>query len=348
MSREDAAVKQEENITQTVCHEDGFCPKSSQEEELESTMEENERLKTTIKQIQENYKSLQLRFLEMLQQGSAIEGAEEPELVSLSLGRRPTGSKRDDQKRTKTRTNSKTEADDDDHNINGGLTLGLDPKFLLSTENNSDLTKEEDDDAGETRQPASKVQKTTNGNPHEEEAGLKSQAKRARVSVRTRCEALTVSIMLLCPVRKQVQRSVDDMSILITTYEWNHNHPIPESAAAMASTTAAAASMLLSGSSASQPFSTELNGLSFSSCLHDNSRSPSFPTITLDLTGSPSSFLTNSHTTPRFPWTNLNFSSQHDQFYQALTKAITSDPSFRTLISAAISMVDQRAESFGH
>ncbi|KAE8672421.1 putative WRKY transcription factor 61 [Hibiscus syriacus] len=150
-----------------------------------------------------------------------------------------------------------------------------------------------------------------------------------------------------CPVRKQVQRSVDDMSILITTYEGNHNHPISESATAMASTTSAAASMLLSGSSASQPLSTELNGLSFSS-IHDNSRSPSFPTITLDLVGSPSSFLTNFPTTSRFPWTNLNFSSQQDQFYQTLTKAITSDPSFRSIISAAISMVDQRAESFGH
>ncbi|KAE8672420.1 hypothetical protein F3Y22_tig00111841pilonHSYRG00069 [Hibiscus syriacus] len=194
MSREDGAVKQEEYITQTACHEDGFCPKSSQEEGLESALEENERLKTMIKQIQENYKSLQLRFLEMLQQGSAIEGAEEePELVSLSLGRSPTGSKRDDQKRTTTTTNRKTEADDDDHNINGGLTLGLelDPKFLLSTENNSELPKEEDDDAGETWQPASKVQKNTSGDHHEEEVGHKSQVKRARVSVRTKCEALT-------------------------------------------------------------------------------------------------------------------------------------------------------------
>ncbi|KAE8668626.1 hypothetical protein F3Y22_tig00112289pilonHSYRG00053 [Hibiscus syriacus] len=187
-SREDAAVKQEENTTQTVCHEDDCCPKDSQEKEIESAMEENERLKTMIKQIQENYKSLQLRFLEMLQQGSAIEGAEEPELVSLSLGRSPTGSKRDDQKRTT--INRKAEADDD-HNINGGLTLGLDPKFLLSTKNNSELPKEEDD----TGQAPSKVQKTTSGD-HEEAVGHKSQVKRARVSVRTRCEALTVSIKL--------------------------------------------------------------------------------------------------------------------------------------------------------
>ncbi|GMI82537.1 hypothetical protein like AT4G04450 [Hibiscus trionum] len=287
---------------------------SSHEEELESAMEENERLKTMIKQIQENYKSLQLRFIEMLQQGSAIEGAEEePELVSLSLGTSPTGSQKDDQKRTTT-------------NINGGLTLGLNPRFP-SHENNSELPKEED---------------------HEEAvvAADKSQVKRARVSVRTRCEALTMydgcqwrkygqkiskgnpcprsyyrcTVAPGCPVRKQVQRSVDDMSILITTYEGKHNHPLPVSATAMASTTAAAASMLLSGSSTSQPpglsSAVELNGLSFSSSLHDNSRPPLFPTITIDLTCSPASsnyisgrFTADFPATPRFPPANLNFSS---------------------------------------
>ena len=124
------------------------------------------------------------------------------------------------------------------------------------------------------------------------------------------------------------------MSILITTYEGNHNHPLPVSATALASTTSAAASMLLSGSSTSQQpglsstatstLTTELNGLNFS--LHDNSRtrqfylpnssSPLFPTITLDLTASPSSssnyfnrFSTNFPATGRFPSTNLNFSS---------------------------------------
>ncbi|MBA0649848.1 hypothetical protein Goklo_017364 [Gossypium klotzschianum] len=172
------------------------------------------------------------------------------------------------------------------------------------------------------------------------------------------------------------------MSILVTTYEGSHNHPIPVSATTMASTTAAAASMLLSGSSTSQPsLSTEINGLNFSSSLHDNSRLPSYPTITLDLTGSPSSsssfnyfnrFPTNCPVTTRFPSTNLNFSSplvsnesftQENYFYQqsltdTLTKAITSDPSFRSLISAAISSLvghssakhgdgtDQKGDSF--
>ncbi|TYI08817.1 hypothetical protein ES332_A09G028500v1 [Gossypium tomentosum] len=412
---DDHAVKQEENITQEGCSPEPsktdigrkvrktvdlkLSSSSSTHDELETAKEENERLKMMLEQIQENYKSLQSRFFEIIKQESAIEeGSEEPELVSLSLGRSsPTGSKKDDKKTTICK---KTE--EDDHN-KSGLTLGLDSKFQLSTEIVSNPSHEN------SSKDANKVQKRPSSDEdHEEGVEQKSQVKRARVSVRTRCDAPTMydgcqwrkygqkiskgnpcprayyrcTVAPDCPVRKQVQRSFEDMSILVTTYEGSHNHPIPVSATTMASTTAAAASMLLSGSSTSQPaLSTEINGLNFSSSLHENSRLPSYPTITLDLTASPSSsssfnyfnrFPTNCPATPRFPSTNLNFSSplvsnesftQEHYFYQksltdTLTKAITSDPSFRSLISAAISSMvghssakpgdgtDKRGDSF--
>ncbi|XP_022740395.1 probable WRKY transcription factor 72 [Durio zibethinus] len=501
--RAGGAVKQENNIAPSVGYEEGCSPEAikitdigrkqhqssdlnlsspchedlvdnKEKVELESAKaeigevkKENERLKMMLEQIQENYKSLQLRFFEIHQQGAAKKSAHsapshndvqssEDELISLSLGRSsPTDSKKEE----KTTRSSKTK---EDQEIKAGLTLGLSSKFQLSTEIVSNpspensLEEPKEDDAEETC-PPSKIQKTTkNGN---EEAAQQAHLKRARVSVRARCDAATMSdgcqwrkygqkiakgnpcprayyrctVAPGCPVRKQVQRYAEDMSILITTYEGNHNHPLPVSATAMASTTSAAASMLLSGSSTSQPglsstatsaLTTELNGLNFS--LHDNSRtkqfylpnstSPLFPTITLDLTASPSSnyfnrISTNFPTTARFPSTNLNFSSSESnilptvwgngypaygkvpynqtrngnlnlgkeslqQFYKSfleknhqaaasqqsltetLIKAITSDPSFRSVIAAAISstvgssvkpgdQTDKKSESFG-
>ncbi|XP_023530899.1 probable WRKY transcription factor 72 [Cucurbita pepo subsp. pepo] len=305
--------------------------------EMREVKEENQRLKRCLDEMMRDYESLKRQFHDM----STInnEAAEEVEdMVSLTLGRSST-----DQNKN---TCPETKPD------------------LQNIQSPADSEQGKEEDAGQTWPPGKVLKGLAAPPAGEDEVSQQNPPKKTRVCVRARCDTPTLNDGChwrkygqkiakgnpcprayyrctgapSCPVRKQVQRSVDDISILITTYEGTHNHPLPVSAMAMASTTSAAASMLLSGASTSTSrpglnpsaigtASANLHGmnmytnskqfyLSNSSML---SSSLNHPTITLDLTSNPPSASSSSSSSsfhkipstypPKYPFTSLDFGS---------------------------------------
>ncbi|XP_065847634.1 WRKY transcription factor 72B-like isoform X2 [Euphorbia lathyris] len=330
--------------------------------------------------------------------------AADHQLVSLSLGRFSGESKKDEKTKTCSQGIILKEEDEDQKSDNRDLSLALKSKFEASESDGNEANLEKRSPVSSFEEPKEDSSETwrPNNQKGEDEVVQQNPLKKTRVSVRVRCDTPTMNdgcqwrkygqkiskgnpcprayyrctVAPSCPVRKQVQRCPEDMSILITTYEGKHNHPLSLSATAMASTTSAAASMLLSGSSSSttrlnpsaliRTTPADLHGLNFYLSDHHNpnsnqfyfqnssqiSPSPSHPTITLDLTNSiPSS--SSSHLNSVYTSSQIYNRSQigglnigrpqmktpQQENIAAATKAITADPSFRSALAAALTSI---------
>ncbi|XP_027351176.1 probable WRKY transcription factor 31 [Abrus precatorius] len=299
--------------------------------ELQRMNAENKKLKEMLSHVSGNYTALQMHLMTLMQQNQrtesteneVVQGKTEEKIHGVGEGKvpkqfldiGPSGTAEVDDQVSDSSSEERTRSSTPQNN---NTEVGTRDCVRNNTNNSKNESgREESLDSESQGWAPNKLQKL-NPSSSMDQSTAEATMRKARVSVRARSEAPMISdgcqwrkygqkmakgnpcprayyrctMAVGCPVRKQVQRCAEDRTILVTTYEGTHNHPLPPAAMAMASTTTAAASMLLSGSMSSADGIMNPNLLArailpCSSSMATLSASAPFPTVTLDLTHNP-------------------------------------------------------------
>ncbi|KAJ8480514.1 hypothetical protein OPV22_024241 [Ensete ventricosum] len=230
--------------------------------EMDRVREENKRLQEVIDRTLNDYYELQMRLADMQQRGQPKEHQ-----VSLSLR---GGSFQEPMKAGESQQiEEPLVAAQQSSDLGGDNELGLSLSLRTFAGPHADTSEAKGKGLKSWQPLDDKLQ--TGGFSMVTSQSINPATRKTRVSVRARCQGPTMNdgcqwrkygqkvakgnpcprayyrctVAEGCPVRKQVQRCLEDMSILITTYEGTHNHPLPVGATALASAATTAANFML-------------------------------------------------------------------------------------------------------